>query len=97
MYRSLAEAIRDAESRGVSLSHAALELEAADAGRPVEEIRGALRRALDVMRGAVAQGLRGDLRSASAGTAAAGTRAWCGRWTSRRARTCAIPSAACRG
>jgi L-serine dehydratase len=65
MYRSLAEAIRDAESRGVTLSRAALELESADQGRPVEDIRAALRRALDVMRGAVAQGLRGDLRSAS--------------------------------
>ncbi len=65
MYRSLAEAIRDAESRGIPLSQAALRLEALDAGRPVEEIRAALRRALEVMRGAVARGLRGDLRSAS--------------------------------
>jgi L-serine dehydratase len=45
MYRSLADAIRDAESRGITLSAAALELESADAGRPVEEIRAALRRA----------------------------------------------------
>ena len=35
----------------------ALEPEAKDQGRPVEEIRAALRRALDVMRGAVAQGM----------------------------------------
>jgi L-serine dehydratase len=65
MYRSLAEAIRDAEARGQTLAHVALELESADAGRPVEEIRDALRRALGVMRSAVAQGLTGDLRSAS--------------------------------
>src|SRR3982751_6497114 len=65
MYRSLADAIRDAESRGLSLARVALDLESADSGRPVEEIRDALRRALVVMRGAVAQGLTGDLRSAS--------------------------------
>ncbi|MDF1504321.1 L-serine ammonia-lyase, iron-sulfur-dependent, subunit alpha [Roseisolibacter sp. H3M3-2] len=65
MYRSLADAVRDAEARGLSLSQVALAAESADAGRPVEDIRDALRRALAVMRGAVAQGLTGDLRSAS--------------------------------
>ena len=39
MYRSLAHAIRDAEVRGISLSRLALETEAGDQGRPVEEIR----------------------------------------------------------
>ena len=48
--RSL-EAIRDAEARGASRWAAlALETEALDQGRPVEEIRDALRRALVVMR-----------------------------------------------
>jgi L-serine dehydratase len=65
MYRALQEAIRDAESQGKKLSRLALETEARDQGRPVEEIRAALRRALHVMRGAVAQGMTGDLRSAS--------------------------------
>src|ERR671937_3276968 len=65
MYRSLQEAIRDAESQGKPLSRLALETEARDQGRPVAEIRAALRRALQVMRGAVAQGLTGELRSAS--------------------------------
>ena len=65
MYRALAEAIADAESRGTTLARVALEREADDAGRPVAEIRDALRRALVVMRGAVAQGETGDLRSAS--------------------------------
>jgi len=65
MYRSLAEAVRDAESRGLTLSQIALEAESADSGRPVDDIRATLKRALDVMRGAVEQGLRGDLRSAS--------------------------------
>jgi L-serine dehydratase len=65
MYRSLAEAVRDAESRGLTLSQIALDAESADSGRTVDDIRATLKRALDVMRGAVAQGLRGDLRSAS--------------------------------
>lgn len=65
MYRSLHDAIRDAEARGHTLARVALETEAHDQGRPVEEIRAALRRALQVMRGAVAQGMTGELRSAS--------------------------------
>jgi L-serine dehydratase len=65
MYRSLHEAIRDAEVRGVPLATVALEAEAQDQGRPVAEIRDALRRALAVMREAVERGLVGDLRSTS--------------------------------
>lgn len=65
MYRALADAIRDAESRKQSLAEVALAAEARDSGRPVQEIRAALARALEVMRGAVAQGLVGDLRSSS--------------------------------
>jgi L-serine dehydratase len=65
MYRSLQDAIRDAEAQGKTLATLALETEARDQGRSIEEIRAALRRALQVMRGAVAQGLTGDLRSAS--------------------------------
>jgi L-serine dehydratase len=65
MYRSLAEAVRDAEQHGATLSQIALRAECADSGRPLSDIRDALRRALAVMRGAVAQGLTGDLRSSS--------------------------------
>ena len=65
MYKTLADAVADAEATGRTLARAALELEAQDQGRPVEEIRDALRRALVVMRGAVGQGMTGDLRSAS--------------------------------
>ena len=65
MYRSLADAVRDATSRGIPLSRLALEVEADDQGRPVEEIRDALRRALHVMKGAVERGLVGDLKSSS--------------------------------
>jgi L-serine dehydratase len=65
MYRSLADAIRDAEARGVSLSTVALEAESADGGRTVADIRSALARALHIMRGAIAQGADPDMRSAS--------------------------------
>lgn len=65
MYTSLAEAINDAETQGKSLAQCALEIEARDQGRSIEDIRGALQRALDVMRHAIEQGLTGDLRSTS--------------------------------
>ncbi len=65
MYKNLAEAIRDAEARGMTLSAVALELEAKEQGRTVESIRDALRRALVVMRESVARGLVGDLYSSS--------------------------------
>jgi L-serine dehydratase len=65
MYKSLADAIRDAESQGIPLSRLALETESRDQGRTVDDIRSALQRALDVMRGAVGQGMTGDLYSAS--------------------------------
>ena len=65
MYKALADAIRDAEQQKKTLANVALETEARDQGRPVEEIRAALQRALDVMRGAIEKGLTGDLYSAS--------------------------------
>ncbi|MDQ8145982.1 MAG: L-serine ammonia-lyase, iron-sulfur-dependent, subunit alpha [Gemmatimonadota bacterium] len=65
MYHALEDAIRAAESRGTTLAAVALEIEARDQGRPVAEIREALGRALQVMRGAVERGLVGDLRSNS--------------------------------
>ncbi|MCU0650033.1 MAG: L-serine ammonia-lyase, iron-sulfur-dependent, subunit alpha [Gemmatimonadaceae bacterium] len=65
MYRTLAEAIADAEAYEMPLSELALQAEARDQGRPVAEIRDALGRALEVMRGAIAQGMTGDLRSNS--------------------------------
>jgi L-serine dehydratase len=65
MYRALGDAIRDAEQQGISLARLALETEAKDQGRSIDDIRAALRRALAVMRGAVERGMVGDLVSAS--------------------------------
>jgi L-serine dehydratase len=53
VYKALADAIRDAEKQKKSLAQVALETEARDQGRPIEDIRAALKRALDVMRGAI--------------------------------------------
>lgn len=65
MYRALADAIRDAEASRKTLAQVALETEAQDQGRTIEDIRSVLLRALNVMRGAVERGLVGDLRSNS--------------------------------
>jgi L-serine dehydratase len=65
VYRSLLDAIRDAEESGKSLSEVALALESQDQGRTVDDIRSSLKRALEVMRGAIGDGMTGDLRSAS--------------------------------
>ena len=59
------DAIRDAEESGKSLSEVALALESQDQGRTVDDIRSSLKRALEVMRGAIGDGMTGDLRSAS--------------------------------
>jgi L-serine dehydratase len=65
MYSSLLLAISDAEAQHKTLSQLALETESSDQGRSVPDIRDVLRRALAVMRGAVEQGLVGDMHSAS--------------------------------
>src|SRR6266540_4230342 len=65
MYKSLSEAIHDAQTSERSLAEVAIEREARDQGRSAEDIRATLKRALDVMRGAIGDGLTGDLYSAS--------------------------------
>jgi L-serine dehydratase len=65
VYKALADAIKDAERDKKSLAQVALAAESRDQGRPVEDIRAAMQRALDVMRGAIEKGLVGDLYSAS--------------------------------
>ena len=57
--------IRDANARGHTLARVAIDQEARDQGRSVADIRSSLTRALVVMRGAIGDGLVGDLYSAS--------------------------------
>jgi len=65
VYKALADAIKDAEGNKKSLAQVALAAESRDQGRPIQDIRAALQRALDVMRDAIEKGLVGDLYSAS--------------------------------
>jgi L-serine dehydratase len=65
VFSSLHTAIAAAEAQGSSLARVALEAESRDQGRAIDDIRSALHRALDIMRGAVERGMRGDLRSVS--------------------------------
>jgi L-serine dehydratase len=65
VFSSLQAAIDAAATQGASLARVALEAESRDQGRSVDDIRAALRRALEIMRGAVDRGMRGDLRSTS--------------------------------
>ncbi|HQR18163.1 MAG TPA: L-serine ammonia-lyase, iron-sulfur-dependent, subunit alpha, partial [Gemmatimonadales bacterium] len=65
MIDSLNEAVIQAEAAGCSLGDYALSQEAAEGLRTRGELEAGLLRALVVMRGAVARGLPGDLRSVS--------------------------------
>ena len=65
MFDSLQEAIDEATRAGLSLGELALRAETAEGLRTREQVEHALQRALDVMRGAVARGLEGDIRSVS--------------------------------
>jgi len=62
---SLNEAVARAEEARCSLGEYALRQEAAEGLRSRTELEAGLQRALDVMRGAIARGLPGDLRSVS--------------------------------
>lgn len=65
MFTSLLDAVHAAEAEGTTLAAVALAAESKDQGRPVAEIRAALTRALEVMRGAIAEGMTGEHRSNS--------------------------------
>jgi len=65
MLGSLLEAAEQAEAEGISLGELALRMEADEGLRTRAEVEQGLLRALEVMRGAVARGLPGDLRSVS--------------------------------
>lgn len=65
MIDSLNEAVRQAEADATSLGEFAIRSEVALGLKTREELEAGLLRALEVMRGAVARGLPGDLRSVS--------------------------------
>ncbi len=65
MFDSVLEAVEAAEAAGISLGELALRTEAEEGLRTREDVEAGLQRALDVMRGAVERGIKGDIRSVS--------------------------------
>ncbi len=65
MHKSIAALLEDARSSGRSLPVTVLQAESEESGRPEEEIRGRIQRTLRVMRDAIDEGLKGDVRSPS--------------------------------
>ena len=65
MHRSITELLADARENDRPLPEAVLEAEMAESGRSAEEIRGRIRKTLRVMRDAIDEGLKGDVRSPS--------------------------------
>lgn len=65
MHRSIAALLNDARESGLSLPESVLRMESEESGRPAEEIRDRIRKTLRVMREAIEEGLKGDVRSPS--------------------------------
>ena len=65
MHKSIESLIREADETGRTLAQVVLDTESAESGRAPEEIRGRIARTLRVMRGAIDEGLKGEVRSAS--------------------------------
>jgi L-serine dehydratase len=65
VHKSIESLIRDAEQSGKPLPQVVLETEAAESGVPAEQIRARISRTLQVMRSAIEEGLKGEVRSAS--------------------------------
>ncbi len=65
MHRSIESLVRDAEESGKPLPLVVLETESAESGVAPEQIRARIARTLQVMRGAIEEGLKGEVRSAS--------------------------------
>jgi L-serine dehydratase len=76
MHRSIESLIREAEQSGRSLPQVVLDTESAESGTPPEEIRARIARTLRIMRGAIDEGLKGEVRSASGLTGGRARRLW---------------------
>ena len=76
MHRSLESLIREAEESGRPLPQVVLDSESHETGIAADAIRARIARTLSVMRGAVEEGLRGEVRSASGLTGGRAHRLW---------------------
>ncbi len=76
MHKSIESLIRDAEESGRPLPQVVLDREAAETGVPAEQIRARIAQTVGVMRGAIGEGLEGNVRSASGLTGGRAKRLW---------------------
>ena len=76
MHRSIESLIREAEETGRPLPQVVLETEAAESGTDPAAIRARIARTLQVMRGAIGEGLKGEARSASGLTGGRARKLW---------------------
>lgn len=76
MHRSIEALIQDAESSGRTLAQVVLDTEVQESGRTAEEIRERITRTLRVMRDAIDEGLKGEVRSPSGLTGGRAARLW---------------------
>lgn len=76
MHRSIESLILEGNETGRALPLVVLEAEAAEGGLGVEEIRGQIRRTLRVMREAIDEGLKGEVRSPSGMTGGRARKLW---------------------
>jgi L-serine dehydratase len=65
VHRSIEAMLKDAEAAGGSLPDAVLRLEVEETGASPEQVRARIRRTLNVMRDAIDEGLKGEVRSPS--------------------------------
>jgi L-serine dehydratase len=76
MHKSIDSMLKEAAATGLPLPAVVLALEVAESGRSAEEIRERIRHTLGVMRGAIAEGLKGEVRSPSGLTGGRAARLW---------------------
>lgn len=76
MHRSLESLIREAAETGRPLPRVVLDAECRETGATPEQVRARISRTLEVMRGAILEGLEGEVRSASGLTGGRARRLW---------------------
>lgn len=76
MHRSIESLVRDCEESGRPLPEVVLAVEVEESGRPAAEIRDRIRQTLVIMRAAIDEGLKGEVRSHSGLTGGRAARLW---------------------
>ncbi len=76
MHRSIEALIADAAAGGRTLPEVVLAAEVEESGRPADEVRDRIRQTLRIMRAAIEEGLKGEVRSHSGLTGGRAARLW---------------------